>query len=66
MQYFPGPHSLNRKVLSTRTVQPRDEQATTSATSQTLLGIVELGTSGAVKIVGAMYNLLTGVVEFFG
>jgi carbonic anhydrase len=28
--------------------------------------LAELGTSGAVKIVGAMYNLETGLVEFFG
>jgi carbonic anhydrase len=28
--------------------------------------LAELETSRAVKIVGAMYNLETGVVEFFG
>jgi carbonic anhydrase len=28
--------------------------------------LAELGTSGAVKIVGAMYNLETGLIEFFG
>ena len=28
--------------------------------------LADLGTSGAIKIVGAMYNLETGAVEFFG
>jgi carbonic anhydrase len=28
--------------------------------------LTDLATSGAIKIVGAMYNLETGLVEFFG
>jgi carbonic anhydrase len=28
--------------------------------------LADLAASGAVKIVGAMYNLETGLVEFFG
>jgi carbonic anhydrase len=28
--------------------------------------LAEMETSGAIKIAGAMYNIQTGVVEFFG
>jgi hypothetical protein len=29
-------------------------------------GLAELATTGTARIVGAMYNLETGLVEFFG
>jgi hypothetical protein len=47
-------------------VARKNVELTMAAIRRSSTVLAALGTSGAVKIVGAMYDLETGLVEFFG